>query len=204
MPVRLIAAGALTGASLIASLSVGATALPPFAVLGALLHPHHHSDVTTIVWLLRLPRVCIAALVGSALGLAGAMLQGMLRNPIVDPYLTGVSAGAAAAIAVAVVSGVAAPLVPALGFVAGIGTALLVASLARRGSGIDSTRLILAGVSLSALFAAIVTVILTRIEQSAASETILSWLAGSLAGRGWYEILWTLPYVLAGCALAVI
>ena len=204
MPARLIAASVLSAIALIVSLCVGASALSVREVLFALAHPQAHSDVNTIVWLLRLPRVCIAALVGAALGVAGAILQGMLRNPIVDPYLTGVSAGAAAAIAVAVVSGVAAPLVPALGFIAGLATAVLVASLARRGSGIDSMRLILAGVSLSALFAALVTVILTRIEQGAAAETIISWLAGSLAGRGWHDILWTLPYLGAGFALAAI
>lgn len=204
MPARLIVASVLSAIALIVSLCVGASALSVREVLFALAHPQVHSDVNTIVWLLRLPRVCIAALVGAALGVAGAILQGMLRNPIVDPYLTGVSAGAAAAIAVAVVSGVAAPLVPALGFIAGLATAVLVATLARRGSGIDSMRLILAGVSLSALFAALVTVILTRIEQGAAAETIISWLAGSLAGRGWHEILWTLPYLGAGFALAAI
>ena len=62
---------------------------------------------------------CIAATVGAALALAGALLQGMLRNPLVDPYLTGVSAGAAAAIALAILAGVAAPVLPLLGFAAG-------------------------------------------------------------------------------------
>ncbi|MDP9016742.1 MAG: iron ABC transporter permease [Candidatus Eremiobacteraeota bacterium] len=201
---RLAAVSSMTAVALLVSLCVGAAALDPREVANALMHPGGHSDVHTIVWQLRLPRICIAALVGAALSIAGAILQGMLRNPIVDPYLTGVSAGAAAAIALAVVSGVAAPIVPALGFIAGLATAVLVAVLARRGAGIDSMRLILAGVSLSALFAALVTIVLTRIEQGAAASTILSWLAGSLAGRGWHEILWTLPYLIAGFILAVI
>lgn len=200
---RLFTVTAVTVMALILSLAVGATALSPAEVLAALWHPHRASDVATIVWQLRLPRVVIAALVGSALAVAGAMLQGMLRNPIVDPYLTGVSAGAMAAIAIAVVLGMAAPLIPALGFAAGLATAVLVAVLARRGTGIDANRLILAGVSLSALFASLVTVVLTRIQQGAASVTIISWLAGSLAGRGWYEVTWTLPYLLAGFAMAL-
>lgn len=204
MAFRLIAVAIATAIALLVSVSVGATALAPLDVWSALLHPQAHSDVNTIVWVLRLPRVCIAALVGAALGVSGAMLQGMLRNPLVDPYLTGVSAGAAAAIAVAVVAGVAAPFVPAFGFVAGLATAIVVAVLARRGTGIDSNRLILAGVSLSALFAALVTVILTRIQQGAAAQTIISWLAGSLAGRGWHEVVWTLPYMIAGFALAIL
>ena len=122
--------------------------------------------IDTIVWQLRLPRVCIAATVGASLALCGALLQGMLRNPLADPYLTGVSAAAAAAIAIAVLAGVGAGATPAIGFVAGLGAALLVAALARRGSGIDSNRLILAGVSLSTLFAAIVTLAVVRAQSS--------------------------------------
>jgi hypothetical protein len=70
----------------------------------------------------------------------------------------------------------------------GSGRRLLVAALARRGSGIDVERLILAGVSLSALFSSFVALALTRLSQGGAEE-ILAWLAGSLAGRGWNEVL---------------
>jgi len=169
----------------------------------ALLHPHAGDDATTIVWTLRMPRACIAAFVGAALAISGFLLQGMLRNPLVDPFLTGVSAGAAAAIAVAVALGAASVLLPAFGFVAGLSTALAVAGLARRGHGLDAERLILAGVSLSALFSAIVALVLTRLGRGGA-ETILAWLAGSLAGRGYSELLWTAPYAVAGLALALV
>ncbi len=128
----------------------------------------------------------------------------MLRNPLVDPYLTGVSAGAAAAIAIAVASGIAAPFVPAFGFCAGLGAAILVATLARRGSGLDANRLILAGVSLSALFSAIVALVLTRLQQGGYAETIISWLAGSLAGRTWHDLQWTVPYLVVGTVGATI
>ncbi|MBD5633198.1 MAG: iron ABC transporter permease, partial [Candidatus Eremiobacteraeota bacterium] len=123
------------------------------------------------------------------------------RNPLVDPFLTGVSAGSGAAVAVAVAAGVAEAFVPPIGFVAGLASALVVAFLARRGGGIDVERLILAGVSLSALFSAIVTLALLRLGRGG-GDTILAWLAGSLAGRGWSELGITLPYVIAGFALA--
>jgi iron complex transport system permease protein len=161
-----------------ASLLVGGTTLSVHDIAYALVHPSASDAVGTIVWQLRLPRVCIAATVGAALALCGAMLQGMLRNPLVDPYLTGVSAGAAAAIAIAILLGVAAPFTPAIGFVAGLGAALLVAALARRGSGIDPTRLILAGVSLSTLFAAIVTLAIVRAQSNDYAASIVAWLAG--------------------------
>ncbi|MGZ3497297.1 MAG: FecCD family ABC transporter permease [Vulcanimicrobiaceae bacterium] len=187
-----------------ASLLVGGTPLPLHDVLSAFVHPHAHDDVTTIVWQLRLPRVCIALIVGASLAIAGALLQGMLRNPIVDPSLIGVSSGAAAAIVLALVIGVAAPFVPAIGFVAGVGTALLVATLARRGTGIDPNRLILAGVSLSSLFAAIIAAILTRSRDTDYNSAIISWLAGSLAGRGWHDIAFAAPYATAGAVLALL
>jgi iron complex transport system permease protein len=186
-----------------AGLLVGGTPLPAAQIARALAHPHESGVVGAIVWQLRLPRVCIAATVGASLALCGAMLQGMLRNPLVDPYLTGVSAGAAAAIAIAVLAGATPIATPAIGFVAGLGAALLVAALARRGGGIDGNRLILAGVSLSTLFAAIVTLALVRAQSGDYASAIVAWLAGSMAGRGWHELEITAPYIAAGAVLAL-
>jgi len=196
----LVAAAALAAVAI--GILVGGVPLAPADVARALAHPAGSDDAAVIVWTLRLPRVGVAAVVGGALAIAGFLLQGMLRNPLVDPFLTGVSAGAAAAIALGVAAGVAAPFVPALGFVAGLATALLVAALARRGTGIDAERLILAGVSLSALFSAVVALVLTRLGPSSAQQ-ILAWLAGSLAGRTWGSLAAAAPYALAGLALSV-
>ena len=203
MTARLTALAALALAAMLGSLLAGGSVIPPAQVFYALLHPHA-GDVATIVWQLRLPRVLIGALVGAALSIAGALLQGLLRNPIVDPFLTGVSAGAAVAIVIGITAGVALAAIPALGFAAGIGTALLVAALARRGSGIDATRLILAGVSLSSLFSAIIALVLTRLQTTDAAPAIIGWLAGSLAGRGWNDLAFALPYAAAGVVLALL
>jgi iron complex transport system permease protein len=196
-PLVLAAAGAL-----MAGLALGGTPLPLGDVTRAVLHPNEGGDAAAIVWSLRLPRVCTAGFVGAALAIAGFLLQGMLRNPLVDPFLTGVSAGAGAAIAIGVSLGAAAPFLPGLGFASGLATALLVAALARRGSGLDAERLILAGVSLSALFSAIVALVLTRLARGGA-EAILAWLAGSLAGRGWSDLGWTAPYAILGLGIAL-
>lgn len=182
---------------------VGGTPLAPSAVFAALLHPHGSGDAATIVWSLRIPRVALAAYVGAALAISGVLLQGLLRNPLVDPFLTGVSAGAGAGIALAVALGVAATAVPAIGFAAGLGTAVLVSLLARRGTGIDAERLILAGISLSALFGAIVTLAILRVGREG-GDAVLAWLAGSLAGRGWSELAATLPYASVGLVLAAL
>ena len=202
---------ALTAAALVllvpaaaaASLLVGGTPLSISQIADQLAHPHEAGVLNAIVWQLRLPRICIGATVGASLALCGALLQGMLRNPLADPYLIGVSAAAAAAIAIAILAGAAASAMPGIGFVAGLGAALLVAALARRGSGIDATRLILAGVSLSTLFAAIVTLVIVRARSSDYASTILAWLAGSMAGRGWYDLAVVAPYAGFGALLAI-
>lgn len=203
MPLRLVALAIVALASALAGLLVGGAALSPHDVVAALLHPSSTSSSAVIVWQLRLPRLCDVAFVGAALAVAGVLLQGLLRNPLADPYLTGVSAGAAAAISIALLCGVAAAITPAIGFVAGLGTALLVAVLARRGSGLDAQRLILAGVSLSAFFSAIVALAILRAQAGSGAGSIIGWLAGSPAGRTWHDIALCLPYAAVAVALAI-
>lgn len=188
---------------MLVGIAVGGAALGPAELAHALLHPHDGGDAATIVWQLRVPRVAIAATVGASLALAGTLLQALLRNPLVDPYLTGVSSGAGATIAVAVTMGVAPALVPPLGFASGLATAVLVAVLARRGPRLDPERLVLAGVSLSALLAAVITMAIERLAGSSASEAILAWLAGSLAGRGWPELGAAAPEAVLGLVIGV-
>jgi iron complex transport system permease protein len=203
MLLRLAGLFALAILAMLGGLLVGGSAIPPAQIAGALAHPRA-GDVATIVWQLRLPRIVIGTIVGAALAVSGALLQGLLRNPLVDPFLTGVSAGAAVAIVAAMSLGIAGAAIPAVGFASGIATALLVAALARRGAGIDPARLILAGVSLSSLFSAIIALLLTRLQTVDAAPAIIGWLAGTLAGRGWSDILFVAPYVLGGAALTVL
>ncbi|MGR4064735.1 MAG: FecCD family ABC transporter permease [Vulcanimicrobiaceae bacterium] len=198
MTFRLAALFAVAVAAAGTGLLVGGTPLSVAQIAHALAHPHEGGTVATIVWQLRLPRVCIAALVGACLAVAGALLQGMLRNPIVDPYLTGVSAGAATAIVLAVIAGVSPAVTPSLGFVAGLATAVFVAALARRGSGIDVNRLILAGISLSALFSSFVSLALARSQSENYASAVVAWLAGSMAGRNWHDLLMAAPYAAVG------
>jgi iron complex transport system permease protein len=198
---RLAALAALVPLAMLIGVAIGGAALEPGDVVRALLHPAAGGDAGIIVWQLRVPRVAIAATVGAALALAGTLLQSLLRNPLVDPYLTGVASGAGASIAIAVTVGVAPVLVPPLGFCSGLATAVLVAVLARRGPRLDPERLVLAGVSLSALLSAFITLAIERVARGTASEAILAWLAGSLAGRGWSDLAAASPEAIAGALL---
>jgi iron complex transport system permease protein len=189
--------------SLLLGASIGAV---PFAfpvVVTQIVHPDASTQAGRILWDIRIPRVLIAALVGAALGMAGMLLQTMLRNPLVDPYLTGTSAGAACAIAIGIAAGASSAILPLLAFTAALFTAVLVAALARTGSGLSHDRLILAGISLSALFAGIVTLVILLAPRASTSLSILAWLGGSLAGRGWPDARTAAGYAAGGAVLAL-
>ncbi|MBW6456443.1 MAG: iron chelate uptake ABC transporter family permease subunit, partial [Trueperaceae bacterium] len=114
--------------------------------------------IDTIVWQIRLPRVALAALVGAALGLAGAGFQGVFRNPLADPYLLGAASGAGFAASLAIVGGGAFGLgargVPLAAFVGAAATVALVVALARRGWSLPIVPLVLAGVVVGSCLAA--------------------------------------------------
>jgi iron complex transport system permease protein len=150
-----------------------------------------------IFWDIRLPRVLVACLVGAALAVAGVILQDLFLNPLTDPYVTGVSSGAALGATIGIVlhlSGLSWTTV--LAIIGGLGTLLLVWAAARRRGRIDVFVLLLAGVTISYLASAVVTVLM--IKASADMHAIVYWLMGSFSGRGWPDVkvaLIVLPFM---------
>ena len=187
------------------SLSFGSVSLSRAELWAALLKDGSSSIHQTIVWDLRLPRVIAALVVGSALGMAGAMLQGMLRNGLASPFLLGISSGAGLA-AVLIVGlrlwDIWLPLGAWLGAVIAM---VIVFALARTKGEISVERLILGGVAASALFAALQTMLLL-LSPDGQVQAALTWLTGSLNGRGWQEVTIVGPSIaialLLGCLLA--
>ena len=147
----------------LASLAVGAKAIPPVTVWHELLHFDGSAD-GVVIRSLRVPRTLLGLAVGAALGPAGALMQALTRNPLADPGILGVNAGAAAASVAAIgLLGVTEPagyLWFALGG-AGI-AALLVFSLGR----LSPTQLVLSGAAVSAVLGAFVAG-LTLVSQNA-------------------------------------
>jgi iron complex transport system permease protein len=181
----------------------GAVSYEPQIVASAIFHPHAHSDAALVLWSLRFPRIAIAALVGAALAIGGMLMQDLVGNPLVDPYLTGASAGAALAIAIAIAAGVPQPAYSAIALAAALATTLLVAALARTGTGLSVERMIVAGIALSSLFAGLTTLVILWTPSSSVSLNILAWLGGSLVGHGWHDFAWASAYALAGLGLAL-
>jgi iron complex transport system permease protein len=150
---------------------------------------------------LRLPRTVLACLVGAALGLSGAVLQGLTRNPLADPGLLGVSAGAALGAVIALYTGIGmvfALAIPVLGLLGALGAAALTLAL---GSGGGTLVLILAGAAVSGLMLAGTALVLNLAPNPYAAYEITHWMLGSLADRGWDQVWLTAPFILVGVAL---
>lgn len=186
------------------SLSQGAVPLSGSELWQAILHQGDPIK-QTILWDLRLPRIIAALIVGAALGMSGALLQGMLRNSLADPFILGISAGAGLIVIVMVVLQIFPAAIPLAAWLGAILTSAIVIFLGRAGSGIAVERLILGGVAVSSLFGAVQSTLLLLAEDGQI-QIALNWLVGSLNGRGWKEITTAGPYMivalLGGCLLA--
>ncbi|SDW76752.1 iron complex transport system permease protein [Amycolatopsis xylanica] len=152
-----------------------------------------------ILWQLRVPRVVLAGLVGSALAVAGAAYQGVFRNPLADPYLLGAAAGAGLGATVAVVFAPEArtwivgpiPLAAFVGALAGVGLTWL---LGRSASGPGTAILLLAGVAVAAFLTAVQTFV-QQLDTNTIKQ-VYTWMLGGLNTSGWQDVLITLPYLV--------
>ncbi|MEE5097484.1 iron-dicitrate ABC transporter permease FecC [Pseudomonas alliivorans] len=162
-------------------------------------------NIAYIVAQLRVPRALCAALVGACLGVAGALMQGITRNRLASPSLFGVTAGAALGLALFSTGLIALPFTGGALLMTCLGGALAwmtVFSLGGAWSPATSQgRLVLAGVAVAALCAALTR--LTVILVEAQAQSVLNWLAGSLANVGveQMQLLW--PCTLIGVVLAI-
>jgi len=152
----------------------------------------------TIVWQLRLPRILMAVLTGLSLGVAGTAMQGVLRNPLVSPYTLGLSAGAACGAGIAIALGISVLgagryFIVGNAFIFSLLTMFLVFAISRiRGTAIET--LILAGVALSYLFSATIS-ILKYVSDAEVLREIVFWLMGGLYTARWETVILLLPVI---------
>lgn len=154
-----------------------------------------------IILELRMPRTLLAAIVGAALGLAGAVMQGYLRNPLADPGLFGVSAGAALGAVLSMYFGYAGLpwLLPAFALTgAALTMAILALLVGRSGSIIVFT---LAGVILSSLAGSMTALAISLAPTPFATSQIVTWLMGALTDRSWNDVWLAVPLVGLGAAM---
>ena len=149
----------------------------------------------------RLPRTALAMLVGMTLGMAGAALQGFLRNPLADPGVIGVSPAASLGAVLALYTGISTLIPLALPLISILGAllcALLLQGLARRGGVLT---LVLAGVAVSSLCAAMMSLALNLSPNPYAAAEIMFWLMGSVTDRSMDHLLLAGPLMVLGWLL---
>jgi len=193
--------------AVIASFAVGPLRLPPMEVLQAIgvkLGLADPASVSTrdlaVVWQLRIPRALLGAMVGAALAMAGASLQGLFGNPLADPGIVGVTQGAALGAVSAIVLGAGAFGVwtlPLAAFAGAGGAITLTYLLARPGQGTGTATLLLVGIAIAAFCSAMIG-FLTYIASESELQSLVFWQMGSLAQADWMDVVAVAPVFVLG------
>lgn len=161
-------------------------------------------STTTMLREIRLPREIAAALVGAALAVSGAIMQGLTRNPLADPGLLGLTAGANAALAVTLAFFPSANymgIMLACFIGAAVGVVLVFGIGSAKRGGFSPFRIVLAGAAISAFLFAVAEGISLYFK---VSKDVSMWTAGGLIGVSWNQIQLIAPVVLIGTIVAVL
>ncbi|MDQ4008471.1 MAG: iron ABC transporter permease, partial [Actinomycetota bacterium] len=199
----LLLGAVLLAVALLASLALGARPVPAADVVGALTDFDGSPDQIA-VRSLRLPRTVVGLVVGVALGVAGAVMQGLTRNPVADPGLLGVSAGAALGVVASVVLAGVATVSGSIwfAFAGALVAALTVYAVANRSRRSPMTSLVLAGAAVTATLGSVTSAVLVADQQSL--DQYRFWAVGSLLDRDVGVAVAILPFVAAGLLAAAV
>jgi iron complex transport system permease protein len=199
------------------SLTVGAVSMPLRDVAIILLQKlglfaSIEVDATNVIVLktIRLPRIIMTLLIGAALGISGASLQGLFRNPLVEPSLIGVSGGAAAAVVSVIVFGgvlsqglptvVSNLLTPIVAFAGGLIATLSVLKLSHQAGRTNMAVLVLIGVAMNALTGALIGLAIFYADENQL-RTFTFWTLGDLGGATWDKLLIAAPLLIIPCVV---
>ncbi|MED4954927.1 iron ABC transporter permease [Paenibacillus macerans] len=176
--------------------SLGSDVISPLEVLRTILG-RNAGEYDFVVLTLRLPRVLLSLLVGAALGMSGAILQGVIRNPLASPDVIGITGGAAA-VAVGFVTllggAVSIKLLPAFAVAGALVTSMVIYALAWK-AGVAPIRLVLIGIGISAITSAGTTFMLIISPFYTAGQAYI-WLTGSVYGASWADVYTIIPVIL--------
>ena len=194
------------------SLSVGQYQVGFSSVLGVLLHslgvagPNFSPAELSIVWFVRMPRVLVALLVGAALAMSGAVMQGIFGNPLADPGIVGISAGASLGAVLAIAWGFTSSnmlLTPACAFIGSLLAVFLTLVLAMRKGKLPVMTLLLAGVAVGMLLGAITSGVLTLMNEQQ-TQQYLFWTMGGLDFRRWEHVYLALGPITLGLVVMLL
>ncbi|WP_343570602.1 iron ABC transporter permease [Sphingobacterium sp.] len=208
----LLALGLVLGVVSIVALGMGAYHIPSADILTMLTQKLHfgsaeavHNMQGDVLFEIRMPRLLLGLLVGAALGISGAAIQGIFRNPLAEPGLIGISSGASlfAVLIIAfetfLFTSLAAWIgyyILAFGAFVGAGlTAFLVYRIASKNGRPNVTTMLLAGIAINA-FAGALTGLMTYMSTEQQLRTITFWMLGSLGGATWDNLRALAPFIL--------
>lgn len=183
------------------SVGVGAHAVSIPGVLRAIFRQSDTVD-RRVIWNVRVPRCLTGAMVGCCLALSGATLQGLMKNPLASPGTIGVTSGAglAATVCLVLAPKLAYAVTPAA-FAGAMATTLLIYALSWQG-GIQPTRMILAGMAVSAFVSAMVNAILLFYPNRV--QNTLGFTIGTLSAKSWGDCALLFPYMAVGLLLCLL
>ncbi|MEC7880544.1 MAG: iron ABC transporter permease [Chloroflexota bacterium] len=148
---------------------------------------------------IRMPRIILSLLVGSALAVSGASLQGLFKNPMADPGIIGVSSGAAVGAVVIIALGIAGSsifILPIFSFIGGLLAALIVFLLSKISTNTSGTSFILSGLAVSAFLNSIISLVLVSSKKFGELNAILNWLAGGFQDTRWEHVYMAAPIII--------
>jgi iron complex transport system permease protein len=185
-------------------LNFGVVSINPKDIISLLLNGTQDKTKSLIIWQLRAPRIVLGALTGAALSTVGGAFQGILRNPLADPYILGVSAGAALGacigIALQYATGyILASYLPVFAFIGAMLSLYLVYKSSKMSYSANSTGLLLAGVAITFLFSALITVLLALSRREL--HSMVFWLMGDLSTANWKKISIIILPVIIGSSM---
>lgn len=200
-PALVPALAIITAGVAVLSLGLGPVSIPVGRIMAVLAGGGDAIDRAILIDL-RLPRMLIGLLVGAMLGLAGAVLQGYLRNPLAEPSVLGASNAAALGAVGALYFGIAQwhiamlPVLAIIGALVALGALFFLA-----GESESPLTLILAGIAVSTLALAGISLALNLSPNPFAAMEIMAWLLGSIENRSFDHVWIILPCVIIGMAL---
>ena len=156
-----------------------------------------------VVWIIRFPRVVLAIAIGMSLSISGVVMQAIVKNPLADPYILGISSGASLGATFAIMLGFGAILggnfVAVMAFIGALLVSFGVLLLANIKGSATSSKLILAGMALSAVCSSFSNFIIYIANDKTGMQSVTYWLLGSLAGAKWETDIIILPIVIIAC-----
>ncbi|MGM0771716.1 MAG: FecCD family ABC transporter permease [Halobacteriota archaeon] len=192
------------------SIFIGRYSIPPLTIVGNIISrilsfgDVAPSNVETVIFQIRLPRIIAAMLVGAGLSISGASFQGLFRNPLISPYILGVAAGAGFGACFGILISENFIVIQLMAFSFGIFASFMSYSLSKSCQATATLILVLSGIIVGAVFTALTSLIKYVADPYDKLPEMVFWLMGSLSSVRIDDLIYVAPAMLAGMLVLVL